>query len=160
MKRRTIERLYREHGHAVLRRARQIVGDETEARDVLQDVFAALVERPDQFGERSAITTWLYSVTTHACLNRLRNARNRARLLESNVTRLRLRAAAATSEQSAMVREVLAGLPEEQAQVAIYYYVDQMTQQEIATLMGCSRRHVGDLLERMQRTARKREQIA
>ncbi len=160
MKLRTIERLYREHGHAVLRRARQIVGDETEARDVLQDVFASLVERPDQFRERSSITTWLYSVTTHACLNRLRNARNRTRLLESNVTRLRPRSAIATSEQSALVREVLAGLSEDQAQVAIYYYVDQMTQQEIATVMGCSRRHVGNLLERMQRNARKREQIA
>lgn len=160
MKLRTIERLYREHGHAVLRRARQIVGDETEARDVLQDVFASLVERPDQFREQSSITTWLYSVTTHACLNRLRNARNRTRLLESNVTRLRPRTAVATSEQSALVREVLAGLPEDQAQVAIYYYVDQMTQQEIATVMGCSRRHVGNLLERMQRSAREREQIA
>lgn len=160
MKRRTIERLYRDHGHAVLRRARQIVGDESEARDVLQDVFASLVEKPEQFQQRSAITTWLYSVTTHACLNRLRNARNRARLLENNVTPLRPRSAPPTSEQSAMARELLACLPEEQAQAAIYYYVDQMTQQEIADLMGCSRRHVGHLLERMQRRARTQEQIA
>jgi DNA-binding transcriptional regulator LsrR (DeoR family) len=33
----------------------------------------------------------------------------------------------------------------------VHYYFDQMTQAEIAEVMGCSRRHVGDLLERFRR---------
>ena len=156
----TIEQLYREHGHAVLRRARQIVGNEAEARDVLQDVFTTLVEKPAQFARRSSITTWLYSVTTHACLNRLRDQRNRSRLVAANIARLRPRSSAATSAEQTLVRELLSGLPDDEAQVAIYYYVDELTQKEVATVMGCSRRHVGNLLRRVQERARRQEQIA
>jgi Sigma-70 region 2 len=44
-----VEHLYRQHGHVVLRRARALVDDE-EARDVVQEVFMALLADPDQFG--------------------------------------------------------------------------------------------------------------
>jgi len=41
-------------------------------------------------------------------------------------------------------------LPRALAEVAVYYYVDELSQQEIADLMGCSRRHVGHLIERLE----------
>ena len=39
--------LYRSHGHVVLRRARTLLGTESDAREVLQEVFASLVRTPD-----------------------------------------------------------------------------------------------------------------
>lgn len=67
-----VEALYRNYGHSVLRRARQILGNEADAGDVLQEIFAGLVARPGQFDRRSALSTFLYAVTTHACRRRAR----------------------------------------------------------------------------------------
>src|SRR5438132_1370697 len=41
-----IERLYRSHGHVVLRRARLLLGNEADAQEALQEVFAALLRAP------------------------------------------------------------------------------------------------------------------
>lgn len=116
---------------------------------MLHEVFASLLDRPEQFRGESSMTTWLYSVTTHACLNRLRNARTRARLL-AIPTGERTEQPSASVDDGVLVRELLARVPAELAAVAVYYHVDEMTQDEIASVLGCSRRHVGDLLERLE----------
>ena len=144
-----IAHLYQGHGHHVLRRARRLLASEEEARDVLQEVFLSLLQSPQQFERRSSVTTWLYSVTTHLCLNRIRNQRNRARLLaQGGVPDEAEPARAETATQAAAL---LALLPDDLAQAAVYYYIDESTHEEIALLMGCSRRHVGDLLARVKR---------
>jgi RNA polymerase sigma-70 factor (ECF subfamily) len=147
---RTIDVVYRTHGHAVLRRARRLLGDEEEARDLLQEVFASLVARPEQFAQKSSITTWLYGVTTHGCLNRLRNARTRKRLFDEHANPSGARSEPPRAEDVAMVKELLAGLPADLAEVAVYHHIDEMTHDEIAEVLGCSRRHVGDLLTRLR----------
>jgi len=150
-----IERIYRDFGDVVLRRARQILRHDDEAIEVMQEVFTSLVERPHQFEGRSQITTWLYSATTHACLNRIRNRKTRARILADHVAPDTRLADGPRAENLAALRQLLELLPDELAQVAVYYYLDEMTQAEIARVMDCSRRHVGDLLERAQAVARK-----
>jgi RNA polymerase sigma-70 factor (ECF subfamily) len=114
-------------------------------------VFASLLDRPEQFAGRSALMTWLYSATTHRCLNLIRNRRTRIRLvtLRSEPPR-----APANPEDSAEVRTILARVPEDLASVAIYYYFDQLTHAEIAELIPCSKRQVGNLLERFHQVAR------
>jgi len=149
-----IERLYRTHGHSVLRRARHILGDEHEANEVLQELFMSLLDRPGQFRGESSVTTWLYSVTTHLCLNRLRSQRTRLRLVEERVAPAQPDEAPARADQRALAQQLLAGLPGEVAEAAVYYYCDEMSQEEIAGVLGCSRRHVGDLLERCRERAR------
>ena len=156
----SIDAIYRQHGHVVLRRARQILGAEEAAREVLQEIFASLVARPQQFGGRSAITTWLYSATTHRCLNRLRDQRNRDRLLAERVIPFARASAEPSAERAVAARELLAALPDDLATVAIYYYFDGMTHAEIAEVMRCSRRQIGKLLERVREHAHARENVA
>jgi RNA polymerase sigma-70 factor (ECF subfamily) len=143
-----VARRYREHGHVVLRRARTLLGDDEEARDVVQEIFMSMIAQPDQFEGRSHITTWLYSATTHACFTRLRNRRTRDRLLREYPPVPHRNAGA--PDQAVVVRQWLERLPEELAVVAVYSYVDEMTHQEIADQIGGSRRRVGDLLQRIQ----------
>jgi RNA polymerase sigma factor (sigma-70 family) len=145
---RTIESVYRTHGHSVIRRARALLGNEDEARELLHEVFVSLLDRPEQFGDRSGIVTWLYAVTTHGCLNRLRNARKRRQLLEDRAA-VSVASSTDSPELHAILRQLLARLPSELAEVAAYHYLDGMTHDEIATILGCSRRHVGDLVSRM-----------
>jgi RNA polymerase sigma-70 factor (ECF subfamily) len=49
-----------------------------------------------------------------------------------------------------MIQRALQSMPPELARAAIYYLVDGLTHAEIAELLDCSRRHVGDLLARVQ----------
>jgi RNA polymerase sigma-70 factor, ECF subfamily len=147
-----LDRLYREQGPAVLRRARQILQDDEEARDALQEIFLSLANH-STFEQRGGTTSWFYLRTTHFCLNRLRDNKNRARLRLERAERLPL-SAPARGENLVLARDVLAQLPLELAEVAIYFHCDEMTQDEIAALLGCSRRHVGHLLERLHDTMR------
>ena len=144
----TVETLYKKYGHSVLRRARQILGSDADARDVLQEVFTSLVARPEQFAQRSAPSTFLYSMTTHACLSRLRDAKNRSRLIDHHVRPWSSDVDPRSPETRAAVLAALAQLPAEVAEAAVYYHLDGMTYDEIAELLGCSPRHVGNLLER------------
>ncbi|MDB4974499.1 MAG: polymerase sigma-54 factor RpoN, partial [Myxococcaceae bacterium] len=126
----------------------RILGNEADAREVLQDLFVSLLERPEQLAQREAWSSYLYAATTHACLNRLRNQRNRARLLAEDAVLEPLQQLGV--ESLVVLRHALRRLPEELATVAVYYYLDGMNQQEIADQLGCSRRHVGHLLERVE----------
>ena len=71
-----------------------------------------------------------------------------------------LRATLGLAEPFVLLRQVLAQLPEQLSLAAIYHYLDEMTQDEIAETMGCSRRHVGHLLERARQVLRDRERCS
>jgi RNA polymerase sigma-70 factor (ECF subfamily) len=135
-----------------LRRARTLLGNEDDARDVLHEIFAKLLDDEAAFRGESAITTWLYSATTNGCLNRIRNAKTRARLLETQHRGDAL--SAENAESAVMVQELLSRVPEALASVAIHYYVDEMTHDEIALVLGCSRRHVGDMIAKLHTSIR------
>ena len=153
-----LERVYRDHAHLVLRRARRILGDESEAREVLQEVFLSLLDRPEQYEARSSVVTFLYAMTTNASLNRLRNSRRRAALLDRQAA-----GPAGAAPPAAMMCEaarLLARMPERLARVAVYYFIDEMTHEEIAEIIGVSRRQVGNLVQQAQEEARRGAQAA
>lgn len=145
-----LERLYRDHGPAVLRRARQILHNDDEARDALQEIFVTLAGQPLDLSHGA--TAWFYVRTTRLCLNRLRNARTRARIVAAR-GEVAAHSAPGRGENLVLARDVLAHLPDELAEAAVYYYCDEMTHDEIAAMLGCSRRHVGHLLERFHAQA-------
>lgn len=145
--------VYQSHGALVLRRARQILGNDAEAEEALQEVFVSLLHRPEQFHGKSALTTFLYSMTTNLCLNRIRNQKNRRRLLDEKVAPATPSGASGQAEQTLLLRQLLARVDPELAEVATYYYMDEMTHAEIAEVIGCSRRQVGNLLERFHAVA-------
>jgi RNA polymerase sigma factor (sigma-70 family) len=151
---RAVESMYRTHGHSVLRRARAILGNDEDARELLHEIFLSLLDRPQDFAGHSSVTTWLYSVTTHGCFNRLRNERTRRRLLDER-TSAAPPSSGPNPERQAILRQQLVRLPFELAEVAVYHYLDGMTHAEIAGVLGCSRRHVGDLIVRMHASVEK-----
>ena len=146
--------LYVQYGASVVRRATQILHSADEAQEILQDVFARLVARPELVRDARDPSTFLYAVTTNACLNRLRNQRHRARLVDRELRPWTHDLAPGSSRDRAIVHDLLVKLPEDQASAAIYYYLDGMSHHEIAEVIGCSRRHVGNLIDRVQARVR------
>lgn len=155
-----LDLLYRTYAADAFRRARRLLGDHAEAHEVVHDVFVSLFERPEQHAGTSRMSTFLYSAVTHACLNRLRDRKTRQRLLAENAERVAPREPAhASADQQVLLRSLLSRLPRELAQLAVYRHMDELTHEEIAEIMGCSRRHVGDLLQRLRAWIETREGV-
>lgn len=146
----SFEGLYRTHAGSAFRRAQRILGNMADAHEIVHDVFLSLFERPEQFAERSKFTTFLYSAVTHACLNHLRNQSTRRRLLEAHGPSVLTPVESAAPEQIVELRTILRRMPEQLAHVAIYRHFDALSLVDIARVMGCSSKHVGNLLERLE----------
>ena len=152
-----LEALYRTYGALVKRRARGILGDDHEAQDAMQEVFVRVIGAMSEFRRQSQPSTWLYRITTNLCLNRLRDGRRR----RDHLSRLGAEAVASprstalSPELKATLERVLTSVPTELAEVAVYYYVDEMDQAEIAKLVGVARRTVGYRLDRFRAEATK-----
>jgi RNA polymerase sigma-70 factor (ECF subfamily) len=153
-----IEDLYRRYGALVRRRARSILGDDHEAQDAMQEVFVRVIAAMAEFRGQSQPSTWLYRITTNLCLNRIRdNRRRRDRLAESaeDGNEPMTPAQPPSPEARTTLRSVLSRVEEELATVAVYYYVDDMDQAEIAAVLGVSRRTIGYRLDRFREEAQR-----
>ncbi|HEX5971354.1 MAG TPA: RNA polymerase sigma factor [Gemmatimonadaceae bacterium] len=69
------ERLYHSHAPAAHALARRMLGDESAARDTVQDIFVRAWERLASFRGESAFGTWLHRVGVNVILNQLRLTR-------------------------------------------------------------------------------------
>jgi len=57
---------------------RRITGNDADAADAAQDALIAIVRGLPRFDGRSSFATWVYRVTSNACLDELRRRRRRA----------------------------------------------------------------------------------
>src|SRR5258705_1239310 len=146
MDRADVERLYRAYGPVVRRRARAILGDDQLAQDVMHEVFVKALQDVDGFRGEASPTTWMYRITTNACLNLLRDRATRARLLAREVRDGTITPAPAANARLEIQR-IFDRVPAELCAIAIYYFIDQMNQDEIAAIAGVSRRTVGNRLD-------------
>lgn len=149
--------IYRKHAPSVFRRARRLLGNDADAHEVVQDLFLSLLASPERFRGESTLTTFLYTATTNACLNRIRDDKNRLRLLAENPAGKVPRDAPLSVEQLTYLHELLRALPEPLGRVAVHYYLDDLTHEQIAKLLDCSPRHVGDLVTRVTSWAKSQE---
>jgi RNA polymerase sigma-70 factor (ECF subfamily) len=137
-----------------------MLGSLADADEVVHDVFLRLFESKSQFLGQSRVSTYLYSAVTHACLNRLRDERTRARLTDERKHVWRTSDPGTSPEAAVMAHALLAELPEKLAAVAVYYYLDEMSQREIAHVLGCSHSHVGHLLAELGSWLKEQEKMA
>jgi RNA polymerase sigma-70 factor, ECF subfamily len=145
--------LYARHGAMVLRRARTLLGDEEAAWDALQEVFVRALRNRRAFRRESSPTTWLYRITTNYCFNLLRDAGRRDGKLRGLAPAALAGGDRSPPDVRLAVSEILARLPDELCEIAVYHHVDRMSHDEIAAVMGVSRRTIGNRLKEFQRLA-------
>ena len=132
-----------------------MLGDEQAARDAVHDVFVKVVGSFAAFRNEASPVTWLYRATTNHCLNVLR-----ARLRRPELQQPQEEPHDALAEEPLSVFDrltlstVLERVPEHLREIAVYYYLDQMSHEEIAGVMGLSRRTVGNRLVEFHAAAR------
>jgi RNA polymerase sigma-70 factor, ECF subfamily len=141
-----VRRAYEQYAPLIYARCRRILRDEQGARDATQDVFERCFRRRGELRDARELLSWLYRTATNACLNTLRNARTR----REHDAALAHTSSGAVDGPSGVgqVVELLRGLDERTQAIAIYVYVDGMTQQEAAELAQVTDRTVRNCLAR------------
>ncbi len=149
-----LQQLYEAYGAQVLRRARYLLQDEQEAWDATQEVFLKVDRAWQDFEGRSHERTWLLRITTNHCLNRLRARKVRqgsGLVAAEDLDREVLGPPGADEAQRAralLVRQMLSHFDAETQALAVSYWVDETSQEELALDLGCS---VPTLRRRLQR---------
>lgn len=146
--------LYRRYGALVLRRGRRFLGSQAAAEELVHEVFVRALESPGLFSDGRSPVRWLYKVTTHLCLNRLRDDRRRARLLAEHGPTVWAQRDLESPEARAFLGKLWRTLEPELAETGVLYWVDGLTTAEIGRLHEVSDRTIANRLARITRIAR------
>jgi RNA polymerase sigma-70 factor (ECF subfamily) len=142
---------YRLYGPALLRKAERVLANADDARDVVQTLFAELIGRGGA-RERFELPL-LYRAVTNRCLNMIRDRKNRERLLAREEPALRGMARVRCDDAVVgldLLCKLSARLDARHMEVLVCRYVDDMGVEEIAQLVGQSRKTVGKRLARIR----------
>jgi RNA polymerase sigma-70 factor (ECF subfamily) len=148
-----ISQLFSQHGPRVYRRALRLLGNPADAEEATQEIFIRAFRSAESFRHQSQMTTWLYQITTHYCLNLIRDRTRRNQLYEEHVAPQgdgMEKTDPVRPEDLVLLRGLLSAADERQATAAVYVLLDGMSHEEAAEVLGVSKRTVGNLLERFQ----------
>ncbi len=134
-----VDKLSRRYGPMVLRRCRQLLRDEDEAKDACQDVFVRLLENQGRL-HASYPSSLLYRIATNICLNRIRDRGKRPDAPDEDM--LCQIASAETpgggSEARLLLDRLFGRHPESSRTMAVLHFVDGLTLEQVAAETGLS----------------------
>jgi len=128
-------------------------GDEAAANDVSQQIFLKLMTAINQFRGDSAFTTWLYRLVVNACIDEQRKRRRflpfgdsvpMSKIEDRRPQEKRL----ARLEVSESVQAAIKELTPKLRMPILLKYVEGLSYEEIAAVMGCSKGTVASRLNR------------
>lgn len=150
-----VAQLYRLYGPAVYRRCLALLHDREAARDATQEIFRKLLVDQKKLLERESVLPWIYRVATNHCLNERRNRGRRGEEELQPDLPLTKEAPPDLFPERQLAQRVLARFDEETQAIAVGVLVDGMEHEEIAAVLGISRRTVLRKLSRFLENARK-----
>ncbi len=124
--------------------ARKMVhGDHDEADEIAQETFVKAYEALAKFRRESQLYTWLYRIMMNAVIQKSRRAKARPSTDLEGVQELAEEGVAPEdsllkSEQSRLIEEAIESLPPKQQRVFMMRFYDEMSYEEIATIVGTS----------------------
>jgi len=136
------------------------LGDETAADDVTQQIFVKLFTRIGQFRGDSEFTTWLYRLVINSCLDERRKQRrflpveefipmNQSTHRKPPETRYERR------EIAGSVRAAIGELKPKMRLPILLKYIEGLSYEEIAGVLGCSKGTVASRLNRAHKALAK-----
>lgn len=140
-----LEPLYANHGYAVYRRCRFLLGSDDDAWDAVQEVFLRADAGLSRFEGRSSPRTWLDAIATRYCLNVLRARKVRTgrgvdgpEALDERTLSELFPVDDPAVERALTVRSLLAHFDLQTQEAAVFYFVDELSQEDVATRVGLS----------------------
>lgn len=135
-----LDQLYRRHAPSVFRRARRLLGRDSDAWDAVQEVFQKMVTAHQSFRGEARPMTWLYRITTNISLNMLRSRSLRE---PAGLTVIDEQADGQEALETRDLLEAwLKGLTEREQEIATLLFIDGLTQEEVADVLQLSRKTI------------------
>ena len=142
-------RLYDEHHQPLFRFAYRLTGSRSDAEDIVQECFLALLGRDCAFdGNRASLRTYLLGVVRNQALKRFRRREDAAAEPESLPDLRSPETVALRAEVEGSVARAVLRLPDTQREVLILAHYEQLPLAEIAGVVGIE---VGAVKSRLQR---------
>jgi RNA polymerase sigma-70 factor, ECF subfamily len=118
--------------------ALRVLGETTQAEDILQDIFIQLWRNPQRFdSSRGSLGAWLAVITRHRAIDQLRRRRPESDIEDVVISvDTRLEQSTDRSMAIAKVRAAVERLPVEQRQPLELAFFQGLTHSEIATKTG------------------------
>jgi len=153
------DQLVERHGEWVYNLAYRMVGDRDEAYDMAQEAFVRAFRAIKRFRRGSSFSTWLYRVTTNACLDEIKRRRRRpapaSSLLDADGLSPdppdpspQVEDHVASLERREVVRRAIAALPLHHRLPLVLYELQGCSYEEIAAITGAN---VGTVKSRLNR---------
>ena len=145
--------------------------DATEAEDLAQHVFLQVFKSAHRYLVSAKFSTWLYTIARNLCLNEIRRrSRHPAESLDATHPDNEdqpLRQYEDTKNFSppdlllqdelvGKIEQALAELPESQRTAILLYREDELSYEEIATVLGCSLSATKSLIHRGRETLKQK----
>ena len=144
--------LLQAHGPAIFRRCRALLGSDDAAHDAVQEVFMRTISKADTFRGHSSTLDWLYAIATTYCLQQLRNERRRAHKIAAMAPEP---STLPGSDDRLLWEAILEQNDPDTQRIALLRHVDGHTLEEVAEIVGLSRKTVAKKLDDFARLARK-----
>src|SRR6185436_8772217 len=136
------EELYKAHAGKLFSVACRMLGNPTDAEDLLQEIFLSAHRKLDGFRGESALGTWLYRLATNHCLDYLRSRAARTDQLTDvldDEPGLYLAGSRGLAEQTVMkmdLERAMARLPEGCRAAFVLHDVQGLEHREVADVLG------------------------
>lgn len=130
------EAIYRASAPAIFLLCKRMSGDESTARDLVQDVFVRAWEKLTTFRGQSALSTWLHRLAVNVVLEQMRaRKRDLSRLIEGDDDSFGSRASDTPADARMDLDTALATLPGG-ARTVFLLHMEGYSHDEIAQMTG------------------------
>jgi RNA polymerase sigma-70 factor (ECF subfamily) len=157
--RRAFSQLMDRHVDRAFALARRVLGNKSDAEDVVQDAFLKVWQKAGQWQPgRAQFSTWLYRVVVNRCLDLKRKPVNAAldNVAEQSDDRPDAYEDIAARQRNAKIQAAVADLPERQRTAIALSYTAGMSNAQAAETMEISVKAFESLLVRAKRELRGR----
>ena len=140
----------------------KLLCDEEEARDMVQETFIRVWLRMGEYDTRKNFTTWIYTIATRLCLDRLKRMQQVVSMPDDELVFRRYASDADThralenKEWVSIVRMLAEGLGEKQRMVFTLCHLEGLSSSEVEEITGLDAKQVKSNLYVARQTIRER----
>lgn len=137
--------------------ATSLIGNQDAALDVLQDVWFRVVRSVRRLKDPASLKPWLYAITHGVAVDRIRRDYKRDKAEQAQLDdAFTVAEPSFDEEDAAVIRDALNRLGVKHREVLVLHFLQDLSIQEIATVVGCSE---GTVKSRIYYAKRQMKQI-
>ena len=137
--------------------AASLTGNQDAALDVLQDVWLKVLRGIRKLKDPASLKPWLYAITHGVAVDRIRRQYKRDKAEQSQLDDvLNVQEPTFDEQDAAAIHEALSRLGVKHREVLVLHFLQDLSIQEIATVVGCSE---GTVKSRIHYAKRQLKQI-